>query len=83
MMWQNNARRKYRNEQKIISMYSIELEKFRPIKNCQTRASEKLANLPNITAVDLKEIYEASDQESAWLYLKFQQKLPKSTLVSY
>ena len=54
-------------------MYLNELENFRPIKEGQTTAFEKFADILNIAIVNLKESGRVNDLNSVSLHLRLQQ----------
>ena len=64
-------------------MYLNELENFRPIKEGQTKAFEKFADILNVAIVNLKEAGRVNDLNSVSLHSRLQQKLPESILVNY
>ena len=75
--------RKYGGERRLVSMYLNELENFRPIKEGQTKAFEKFADILNVAIVNLKEAGRVNDLNSVSLHSRLQQKLPESILVNY
>ena len=75
--------RKYGGERRLVSMYLNELENFRPIKQGQTKAFEKFADILNVAIVNLKEAGRVNGLNSVSLHSRLQQKLPESILVNY
>ena len=68
--------RKYGGEKRLVSMYLNELENFRPMKEGQTKAFEKFADILNVAIVNLKEAGRVNDLNSVSLHSRLQQKLP-------
>ena len=75
--------RKYGDEQRLISINLPKLEKLRPIKEGQTKAFEKIADILNVAVVNLKVAGRANNLNSVSLHLRLRQKLSESILINY
>ena len=75
--------RKFGGQRCQIALYLEEVDNFRPIFPDNFRDLEKLADLLDITIVNLKEADRSGELNDGLLYMKLQKKIPAQMLANY
>ena len=76
----NRLERKYREQRCQINFYMEELDQFRPIRAGFAKDLDKLADLLDMTVINLKEAGRQEELGHGTLYLKIQKKMTESML---
>ncbi|XP_052771184.1 uncharacterized protein LOC128210870 [Mya arenaria] len=75
--------RKFGGERRQVARYLEELEKFTPMKEENVRSIEKLADLVDLTVVNLTDAKRLEDLKDGALYIRIKKKLPENMLTRY
>ena len=75
--------RKYGGERCLISLFLDDLEKFKPIREAQSKALEKFVDLLDVAVLNLEQAGMQNELERDTLYTNLQRKLPENLLTNY
>ena len=77
------SERKFGGKHLQMAIYLEELEKLRPVRFDNSRDVEQLADILDITIINLKENGNCEELEDGSFYLRLQKKLPEIMLTQY